>query len=389
MPDPERTIYLDNAATSHPKPPEVAEAIVAHLERRNANPGRSGHRRSIDAARTVHEAREAIAALFGLADPLRVVLTANATESLNLALFGLLAPGDHVVTSAVEHNSVMRPLRALEAEGVTSTAVPCDPDGTLDPTEIDRAIRPATKGIVLTHASNVVGTILPIREAGRIARDRGLLLLVDAATTAGAQPIDVDRDGIDLLAITGHKGLLGPTGTGALLLGDRVDAETMRPLKHGGTGSRSEEEQQPPFLPDRFEAGTLNAAGLAGLTAGIGWIRERGIDAIRARQVEAVRRLIDGLMAIGGVRVHGTKNAERQMAPVSITIEGLPPSEIGRRLDADFGILCRVGLHCAPSAHRAFGTFPDGTVRLAPGVFTTDEEIDATLLAVDRIAGTR
>lgn len=310
MPSP-RSVYLDNAATSWPKPPAVAAAMSRFLEEVGANPGRSGHRLSIEAGRIVESAREAVAKLFHASDPLRVVFGANVTEALNLALCGLLRPGDHVITSSVEHNSMMRPLRQLEREGVELTVIACAADGTLDPAHIEAEIRPNTRLIALTQASNVVGTLLPVAQAGRMAREHGLLLLVDTAATAGAIAIDMARDNIDLLAFTGHKSLLGPTGTGGLVIGERVDVTQMRPLKRGGTGSYSSEEEQPRFLPDAFESGTLNAVGLAGLEAGIRWIQARGVEAIHARHRTILAQLLDGLGAIPGVALYGSGKSTR------------------------------------------------------------------------------
>jgi len=379
-------IYFDNTATSWPKPPGVVEAMVHFMNEVGANPGRSGHRLSVEAGRTVYDAREVMAELFNAPDPLRVVFCLNATEALNLALQGLLRPGDHVITSSMEHNSVMRPLRALERRGVEVTVVRCLTEGFLDPVDIEAAIKRSTKMIVLNHASNVVGTILPIAEAGEIAHRHGLLLLVDAAQTAGAYPIDVEADKIDLLAFTGHKSLYGPMGTGGLYIGERVNLKEFEPLKRGGTGSRSELEKQPDFLPDMCESGTPNAVGLAGLAAGVRWVLERGVEAIRAHEVELAQRLIDGLRDIPGVTVYGGLDATRQTATVSFNIAGMEPSEVGLRLDEEYGILCRVGLHCAPAAHKTIGTFPIGTVRFGLGVFNTLEEVDAAVAAVGQLA---
>jgi selenocysteine lyase/cysteine desulfurase len=281
---------------------------------------------------------------------------------------------------------MMRPLRALERAGVAVTVVDCQADGSLDPANLEAAIRPETVMIALSQASNVMGTLLPTTAAGRIARRHNLILLVDAATSAGGIAIDVERDQIDLLAVTGHKSLYGPTGTGALVFGERVDAHRVRPLQYGGTGSRSESEEQPRFLPDAFESGTLNAVGLAGLEAGVRWLRSRGLGQIRAHQISLTQQLIDGLLGIPGVKVHGTKDANLQMAPVSFNIGNRSPSEVGLRLDEEFGVLCRVGLHCAPAAHRTMGTFPVGTVRFASGIFTTEEEVCAALDAVAQLA---
>ncbi len=379
-------IYFDNAATSWPKPPEVAEAMPHFLREVGANPGRSAHRLAVESGRIVYAAREAICELVNAPDPLRVAFTANVTAALNMAMRGLLRPGHHVITSSMEHNSVMRPLRALEREGVGLTVVRCSPEGALNPADVEAAIRPNTRMIVLNHASNVSGTILPVREVGRIARARGLLLLVDAAQTAGAYPIDVQADGIDLLAFTGHKSLLGPMGTGGLIVGERVDVSQMEPLIRGGTGSRSEREEQPDFLPDMLESGTPNAVGLAGLEAGIRWVMLRGVDAIRAHERTLAQRLMDGLQEIDGVTVYGPLDSARQTATVSFNIAGMEPSEVGLRLDEEHGILCRVGLHCAPAAHKTLGTFPVGTVRFGMGVFNTVDEVDAALAAVAELA---
>lgn len=380
-------IYFDNAATSWPKPAAVPQAMTAFLEQVGANPGRSGHRLSVEAARTIYDTRQALADLFNAPDPMRVVFGHNITEALNLALRGLLHPGDHVITSSMEHNSVMRPLRWLEQQGVALSVLPCSPQGFLDPDDIEAAIRPHTKLIVLNHASNVAGGLLPVAEAGRIARQHGLLLLVDTAQTAGAYPIDMQQDNIDLLAFTGHKSLYGPTGTGGLIFGERVVAEGILPLHLGGTGSRSEAEFQPDFLPDRFESGTPNAVGLAGLLAALHWLQDKSVDAIRQHETTLARQLISGLQQIPGVILFGGQDASRQTATVSFNIASLEPSTVGQRLDAEYGILCRVGLHCAPAAHRTLGTFPDGTVRFGMGAFNTIEEVHQALQAVEHLAG--
>jgi cysteine desulfurase family protein len=379
-------IYFDNAATSWPKPPGVAAAMVRFLDEIGANPGRSAHRLSIESARIVYAARESVAELFNASDPLRVVFGHNVTEALNLALHGLLRPGDHVITSSMEHNSVMRPLRALKERGVRLTVVACSPEGFLDPLDVEAAIQPETSMIVLNHASNVVGTLLPVADVGRIARRHDLLLLVDAAQTGGAYPVDVQRDQIDLLAFTGHKSLYGPTGTGGLIIGARVDASRLVPLKHGGTGSRSEQELQPTFLPDKYESGTLNVVGLAGLGAGVRWVLERGVDGIRVHENALAQRLIDGLKSVSNVTIYGALDADIQTATIAFNIAGVAPSEVGLRLDEECAVLCRVGLHCAPAAHKTIGTFPSGTVRFGLGAFSTDEDVDAAVEAVGRLA---
>jgi cysteine desulfurase family protein len=360
--------------------------MVHFLDQVGANPGRAGHRLAVEAGRTIYNAREAVAELFNAPDPLRIAFGANVTEALNLALRGLLRPGDHVITGSMEHNAMMRPLRALGSEGVGVTVVQCSSQGTLDPADVEAAIRSCTKLVALNHASNVVGTVLPVAEVGAICRRRDLLLLVDAAQTGGAYPIDVQADGVDLLGFTGHKSLGGPMGTGGLVVGERVDEKQMQPLKRGGTGSHSEYEVQPDFLPDAFESGTPNAVGLAGLEAGVRWVLARGVDAIRAHEVALTQRLIDGLRSVSGVTVYGTLDAELQTATVSFNVAGMAPSEVGLRLDEEYGIMCRVGLHCAPTAHKTLGTFPEGTVRFGLSAFSTAEEVEAALVAVSKLA---
>ena len=374
-------IYLDYAATSWPKPKEVWRAMSDFMENSGGNPGRSGHRLSISAARIVFNAREAVANLFHVSDPLRVIFTANVTHALNLAICGILKPGDHVVTSSIEHNSVMRPLRALEKEGVKLTVVQCKTDGCLDLKAWRAAVTPGTRLVVVTHASNVMGTLLPIKEIASIAHQAGALILVDSAQTAGVIPIDQPAMGIDLLAFTGHKGLYGPTGTGGLVIGEGVDPSELRPVVRGGTGSRSEYEEQPDMLPDKYESGTVNSVGIAGLGAGVRWVQSIGVESIRAREAELNEQFLSGLQNIPGITLYGPPNQEERTAVVSCRVAGQNVSEVGLRLDDDFGILCRVGLHCAPSAHKTIGTFPEGTIRLAPGIFTSPDDIRTVIAA--------
>jgi cysteine desulfurase/selenocysteine lyase len=379
-------IYFDNAATSWPKPPGVAEAMAHFVRELGANPGRAAHRQAVESGRIVYDAREAVCELFHAPDPLRLVWCKNVTEVLNLALRGLLRPGDHVVTSSMEHNSMMRPLRALEDGGVEVAVVSCSPQGVLGPAGVEAAIQPNTRLVALNHASNVVGTLLPVDEVGALCRRRDLLLLVDAAQTGGAYPLDMQADQIDLLGFTGHKSLGGPMGTGGLIMGERVDEPQMEPLIRGGTGSRSEHEVQPDFLPDMCESGTPNVVGLAGLEVGVRWVLERGVGAIRAHGVAQTQALIEGLRAVPRVTVYGTLEPELQTATVSFNIDGMAPSEAGLRLDDEYGILCRVGLHCAPAAHKTLGTFPIGTVRFGLSAFTTAAEVQTAIFAVHRLA---
>ena len=378
-------IYLDNAATSWPKPEAVYQAMDSLMRHTGASPGRSGHLMSVTAARIIYETREALSQFLGIADPSHVVFTSNATEALNLAIRGLLHIGDHAITSSLEHNSVMRPLRALEKKGVEVSVVNCAADGSLDPGDIERAIRPYTKLVVLSHASNVVGTILPVAEVGRIAREHSIPLLVDAAQSAGCYPIDVEAMNIDLLAFSGHKSLFGPQGTGALYMRPGTESQ-LEPLKYGGTGSYSEYEHQPDFLPDKYESGTPNTVGLAGLGAGVRFVMQEGLSTIRQKEERLTKLLMDGLAAIPGLDIHGNSHPGDRVAIVSFNISGLTPSEVALQLEEDFRIMCRPGLHCSPVAHKTLGTFPRGSVRLSPGHFNSGHDIERTVEAVSQIA---
>jgi len=378
-------IYLDNAASSWPKPDETWQAMEHFMRSVGANPGRSGHRLSIEAGRILIEARDALAELFGIDNPLRIVFTRNATESLNLAIYGILRPGDHCVTTSMEHNSVMRPLRALEQKGLEVTVVPCSPQGEFDPQEIKKNIRANTRLIVTTHASNIIGTLMPVAEVGEIARTHGIPFCIDAAQTAGAYPIDVTKMRVDLLAFTGHKSLYGPQGTGGLYIGEGLEKK-LEPLMRGGTGSRSESQEQPDFMPDKYESGTPNTVGIAGLGAGAHFCLAQGVAHIRAKEEGITRMLIEGLRSIPGVTLYGYGDAKRQVAICSFTIRGLTPSEVTMELDEEFNIMSRPGLHCAPAAHQTIGTLPQGTVRLSPGYFNTKEDIACALDAVGKIS---
>jgi cysteine desulfurase family protein len=374
-------IYLDNAASSWPKPDETWQAMEHFMRSVGANPGRSGHRLSIEAGRIIIEAREALAELFGIDDPLRLVFSRNATESLNLAIYGMLQSGDHCITTSMEHNSVMRPLRALEKKGGELSVVPCSPRGELDPQEIEKAIKKNSRLIVMTHASNIVGTLMPVAEVGDIARTHDIPYCIDAAQTAGALPIDVGAMKIDLLAFTGHKSLYGPQGTGGLYIREGLEGK-LEPLMRGGTGSRSESQQQPDFMPDKYESGTPNTVGIAGLGAGAHFCLAQAVAQIRAKEEGLTRILIEGLGSIPGVLVHGCGDAKRQVAICSFTIQDRSPSEITMELDEEYGIMSRPGLHCAPIAHQTIGTSPQGTVRLSASFFTTEEDILSAIEAV-------
>ena len=379
-------IYFDNAATSWPKPAAMMAAMVNYNEMIGGSPGRSGHQRSLDAGRVILETREALAELFGCDDSLRIAFTKNATEALNIALSGILNPGDHVITSSMEHNSVMRPLRYLESQGVQLSVVSCSGDGRLDTEDVRAAIRPHTRLLVVTHASNVTGTIQPIAELGEIAGRHGILFCVDAAQTAGSLPIHVDEMVIDLLAFSGHKSLFGPQGTGGLYIREGLEKQ-LRPLMMGGTGSRSEFEGQPDFMPDKFESGTPNTIGLAGLGAGVRFVLTERVETIRSKEEMLTTRFLAGLAVLPGITVYGPPDAANRTSVVSFNITGVSPSEASLELDERFGILCRPGLHCAPAAHRTIGTFSQGTIRFGFSYFNKDEEIDLALEAVRSLAG--
>lgn len=376
-------IYLDNAATSFPKPESVYEALDRFARTSLANPGRAGHKMALAAEHALDDARHLLNQLFHGEQPERFIFTLNCTDALNMAFKGVLADGDHVITTVLEHNSVSRPLRALELAGrITLTRLRADGGGTIDPGEVRRAITPRTRLVALTHASNVLGTLQPVAEVGRMVRERGLLFLVDAAQTAGVVPVDVQAMHIDLLAFPGHKSLLGPTGTGALYVGPRVQ---LRPWREGGTGGDSSSETQPEEMPYYLEGGTPNVLGVAGLAAGIQYVREQGLERIRAHEVELMERLWRRLDEIGGFEVFGHRDASRRVGTLSFRSEALPATELGGILDQAFDVAVRPGLHCAPYIHRALGTYPEGTVRVSPGPFSTADDIDHLARALAEI----
>lgn len=360
--------------------------MTEYLRDKGANPGRAGHRMAIEAGRIILDTRSLLAGLFNIPDPARIIFTLNCTESLNLAIKGLLKPGDHVIISSMEHNAASRPVHKLTRQGVQRTIIRCSPEGHLDPADVRRAIVPSTRMIVLTHASNVTGTLMPAAEVGRIAREHGILFLLDGAQTAGRYPIDVAEMGIDLLAVPGHKGLLGPPGTGALYIREGLLPNT---LIEGGTGTHSEEEDQPLALPERYESGTINSAGIAGLGAGLRFIADTGMDRIREREQLLVRRLRDGLTTIDGIIVYGPRGNDERVPVLSVNVEGMDSAEVGHILDRAFDVAIRPGLHCAPLAHKTIGTLDGGTVRLSPGFFNNELDIDRAIEALAAIAAQR
>jgi cysteine desulfurase / selenocysteine lyase len=378
-----KTLYLDNAATSWPKPAGVPRAMARAVRRGGGNPGRAGHSKSIEAARTVLRTRELLAGLFNVQDPSHIVFTKNATEALNTVIVGLLRPGDRAVTTSMEHNSVLRPLAALARTGVHVDVVEAGRDGRVDPGAFARALVPGTRLAVVTHASNVTGTVNDVAAIAAHCGQRGVPLLVDAAQTAGCLPIDLQVLRADYLAFSGHKGLLGPQGTGGLFVRTEGD---LPPFTRGGTGSLSDREDQPEFLPDRLESGTLNVPGLAGLGEGAAYLHGRGVEQVGAHDMRLRAAFLAALDGDSRVTVYGGGEEVPHTGVVSIAVAGVSPSEVGEALESRFGILTRIGLHCAPRAHRTIGTFPHGTVRLGWGPFTGEADMVRAARALLAIA---
>jgi cysteine desulfurase family protein len=377
-------IYLDNAATSFPKPEVVYQTLDRFARQNLANPGRGGHKMALAAERALDDARHLLNQLFNGEGPDRFIFTLNCTDALNMAFKGILGEGDHVITSDLEHNSVSRPLRKMQLDHrITLTRIAADSGGTVDPDDIRKAVTPRTRLIALTHASNVLGTIQPIAEVGEIARRHDLLFLADAAQTAGVVPIDVRAMKIDLLALPGHKALFGPTGTGVLYVGPRPQVSAWR---EGGTGGDSASETQPRELPYFLEGGTPNVVGVAGLAAGVKYIMERGIDSVRTHEVALTERLCRRLDDIGTYQILGHRDPSRRVGALSFRSETLPAAELGGILDQAFDIAVRPGLHCAPYIHRSLGTLPEGAVRVSPGLFNREEDIDELARALAEIA---
>lgn len=372
-------IYLDTAATSYQKP-ECVYTCVQQAMRECANPGRSGHAPALRSGRMVYAVREQVSDFFHVGDPDRVIFTSNATDALNLAIQGMARPGGHIVTTSMEHNSVMRPLHALEARGVSHTVVWGDPvTGVVSGAQIAAALRPETCLVVCTHASNVTGTLMPVEEIGSVCRGRGIPFLVDASQSAGAYELDMETMPIDLLACPGHKGLLALPGTGILCLGPKISPQ---PLKQGGTGSFSEDMEQPKLFPDRYESGTLNTVGIASLGAGIRYLTERGVAEIRRHEEGLCAMMLAGLSGLPGITLYGPQDAARQAAVVSFNFHNMDCSEATMMLDGSYGVCVRSGLHCAPLAHKTVGSFPAGAVRVSFGPFNTEGEVATVLNAV-------
>lgn len=373
-------IYFDNAATSYPKPESVYQRIDYILRHIGGNPGSSSHRMAIDASRVIFEARESAARLFNIQNAERIAFTKNATEAINAAFKGILKAGDHVITTSIEHNAVVKPLKRLEKEGVNVTRVKADQEGLVRTEDIEKALTKKTRLVSVVHASNVFGAILPVEEIGRMCRKKGILFMIDAAQTAGTMPIDIKLLNADIFCATGHKSLFGPQGTGLLYVREGIEP---LPLIDGGIGEDDEVKK----MPERFEAGTMNTPGIGGLGVGIEFLLKEGIGKIRQYEEGLIKQILDGLRSIKSVKVLGPMDEKKRTCLVSFTMGGKEPSDVGYRLDNEFGIMARCGLHCAPYAHKAAGTYPSGTVRVSPGYFNTHNEIEEFLRAVREIAG--
>ncbi|MBE6027926.1 MAG: aminotransferase class V-fold PLP-dependent enzyme [Clostridiales bacterium] len=382
-------IYLDNGATSFPKPREVADAVYEYMTSIGANINRGGYQVAYDLEGTVFETREMLVEMFGGSDCKNVVFTKNVTESLNVVLKGFLKPGDHILCSSMEHNAVMRPLVQLSKKGVEFDRIPGTERGELVLDAVEGMIKDNTVAIVMTHASNLVGTVNPLKEVGAICQKHGLKFIVDSAQSAGIIPIDMKEMHIDALCFTGHKSLLGPQGIGGFVL-DEGMIGLIDPLLSGGTGSISHTEEIPDFMPDRFEPGTMNIPGIVGLNAGLKWIKEKGLDAIREHELGLTKRFIDGIIPLeeaGKLKIIGLKGTEGRTGVVSVQTLDVDCADAAFRLDYEYGIETRVGLHCAPNAHKTLGTYPTGTIRFSFGNFNTEDDVDAAVKALTEICG--
>jgi cysteine desulfurase / selenocysteine lyase len=383
----ENMIYLDNAATTFPKPKSVMRRMVETYLSMGVSPGRGSYDLAWEAQGAVWRTRQKIARFFGATDPERVIFTNNASDALNIAIQGMVKPGDHVVSTQLEHNSVLRPLNHLHDKGIIEyTLVHSDPQGYVQPDDVARAITPSTRLIVVTHASNVIGTVQPIAGIGHVCKEKGVPLLLDAAQTAGVIDIDMKAWHIAALAFTGHKSLLGPTGIGGLVLDRDVSIEQTR---WGGTGIESKSRFHTPAFPHRLEVGTHNLLGIIGLSESLGYLEHESISRIHKREMALLKKLRDGFSAIEGATVYCTDDLSHHVALLSVNIDGLDPEDVGEMLNHDFGIAVRTGLHCAPGVHETIPTTPRGSVRFSLGPFTTEAHIDRAIEAMTSIAGAR
>lgn len=374
-------IYLDNAATSFPKPSAVYEEVLNCMRNYAASPGRGSYEMSIKAALKIMETREEICQLFNIPSPFNLIFTGNSTEALNIGIKGVLKKGDHVISTVIEHNSVLRPLHSMSKSGVEVTLVNVDKAGYVNIKDIKEEIKKNTKMIIINHASNVLGSLQDIENIGKLSKVKGIIFMVDASQSAGVIPIDVERDHIDLLAFSGHKGLLGPQGTGCLFIRKGIK---LKNFKEGGTGSNSHFMVQPDFMPDQFESGTLNTPGIAGLCEGIKFIKRVGVDNIQKSEKELISYLFEELKKLSYVKIYGSHSVKQRSPVLSFNIEGIDASIIGEQLNEE-GIAVRTGYHCAPLIHDVIGTEYAGTVRVSPGYFNTFEDIEKLLVTIMRI----
>lgn len=376
-------IYFDNAATTFPKPEKVYNKTIEAMKEYGANPGRAGHSMALKANRGIFETRNLLSKLFNIENPMNIIFTSSGTESLNLGLKGVLKAGDHVITSSMEHNSVLRPLKHLEEKDIETTIVKADSKGQVNPLHIENAIKENTKLIVLTHISNLTGTIMPIKDIGAIAKKHNILFMVDAAQSAGVYSIDVKEMNMSLLAFPGHKGILAPQGTGVLYIREGLEIES---LLQGGTGSASESMIQPDIFPDKYESGTPNGPGIIGMGAGVEYILEKGIENIRIHEEKLTLHFIEGIKDIEGIKIYGPMDIKEHAAVVAINLKDIDSSEIAYILDEEYNIAVRSGLHCAPLSHKTIGTLDQGAVRFSFGIFNSIEEVDEAIKALIEIS---
>ena len=394
-----KQIYLDNASTTFPKPREVADAVYQYMTGVGSNIGRGGYASAYAAEEAVFNTRQLLCDFFGGEDAKNVVFTKNVTEALNVIIRGLIEKGDHVLVSAMEHNAVMRPLQLLgkeleageeaPADAISFSRIPCDSEGNLELEALPRLVQQRTKAVIMTHASNVCGTLLPIDKVGDFCKQRGLLFIVDSAQSAGVFPINMQQLHIDALAFTGHKGLLGPQGIGGFVLREHM-VKRLAPFIVGGTGSLSHTESTPRFMPDKFEAGTLNLPGIMGLAAGVRWLNQRGMASLRAHELALTEQLLTGLLDLeqqGLLRIVGRRDIVQRTSVVSIAATKQDLAVVAHRLNEEYGIATRVGLHCAPNAHKTLQTYPTGTLRFSMGWHNNEEDIDAALKALREVLG--
>ena len=375
-------IYMDNAATTLHKPDVVKAAVLAAFDTMG-NAGRGASEPALDASRVIYAAREKLAHFFNAESASRIVFTANSTESLNIAIKGLFCPGDHVITTVLEHNSVLRPLYECQEQGVEITILGCDEKGNISYEEMESAVKDNTKAVVCTHASNLTGNMIDLNKVGEITKRHGLLLVVDASQTAGVWPVDVQEQGVDVLCFTGHKGLLGPQGTGGMYVRTGVD---IRPLLSGGSGIDTYNPHHPSQMPTALEAGTLNGHGIAGLGAAVTYLEETGLNVIREKEQSLMRRFYEGISAIPGIKVYGDFSTNDRAAIVSFNSGDYDSSEVSDELNVEYGIVTRPGAHCAPLMHKALGTVEQGAVRFSFSHYNTEEEVDAAIRAVEELA---